>query len=70
MEGPEPGLIAPEAIQALGRAGGLTIDDERLPAVQAALAELLRLSASLDPIDVEGVALDTGDPRGGWEVSP
>ena len=61
------GPIDLEAIQSLGSAVGLDIDSERLPAVQEVLAELLRLSATLDPIDVEGVALDTGDPRTGWE---
>jgi len=60
--------IEPEAIQALGNAVGLEIDDERLPSVREVLAELLRLSATLDPIDVEDVALDLGDPRTGWEA--
>ncbi len=61
------GPIELETIRALGAATGLEIDDERLPAVREVLAELIRLSATLDPIDVEGVALDSGDPRLGWE---
>jgi hypothetical protein len=68
MDGRESRVsIEPEAIQSLGSAVGLDIDSDRLPAVQEVLAELLRLSATLDPIDVDGVALDTGDPRTGWE---
>jgi hypothetical protein len=60
--------IEPETMQALGTAVGLQIDDERLPAVREVLQELLRLSAAIDPIDVEGTALDAGDPRIGWEA--
>ena len=68
MDGRElRGPIEPVAIQALGAATGLQIDDERLPAVREVLAELMRLSATLNPIEVEGVALDSGDPRLGWE---
>lgn len=68
MDGRESrGPVEPEVIKSLGKAIGLEIDDERLPAVQEVLTELIRLSATLDPIDVEGVALDVGDPRTGWE---
>jgi hypothetical protein len=70
MDGRESGApIEPEAIRALGTAVGLEIDGQRLPAVREVLAELMRLSASLDLIDVEGVALDSGDPRTGWEAT-
>jgi hypothetical protein len=69
MDGQETrGLIEPEAIQTLGAAIGLAIDDERLPAAREVLAELLRLSMTLDAIDVDGVAPDTGDPREDWEA--
>ena len=61
------GPIELETIRALGAATGLQIDDERLPAVREVLAELLRLAATLDSIDVESAALDTGDPRLGWD---
>lgn len=68
MDGRESrGPVEPEVVKSLGKAIGLKIDDERLPAVQEVLTELIRLSATLDPIDVEGVALDVGDPRIGWE---
>jgi hypothetical protein len=68
MDGRASAPIEPETIRALGTAIGLQIDDERLPAVREVLEELLRLSTSLDPIDVEGIALDSGDPRIGWEA--
>jgi len=51
----------------MGSAAGLDIDEERLLAVQAVLAELLDLSASLNHFDLDGIEPDSGDPRLGCE---
>jgi hypothetical protein len=56
-----------EALRAMGSAVGLDIDEERLPAVQAVLAELLDLSATLNHFDLDEIEPDGGDPRLGWE---
>jgi hypothetical protein len=56
-----------EAVRTMGSAAGLDIDEERLPAVQAVLAELLDLSASLNHFDLDGIEPDSGDPGLGWE---
>lgn len=51
----------------MGAAVGLSIDDERLPAVQTVLGELLDLAAKLERLDLDAVEPDDGDPRAGWE---
>ena len=51
----------------MGMAAGLDIDEDRLPAVQTVLAELLDLSATLNHFDLDGIEPDAGDPRSGWE---
>ena len=58
-----------EAVRSMGLAAGLDIDEDRLPAVQTVLAELLGLSATLSHFDLEGIEPDAGDPRSGWEES-
>jgi len=58
-----------ETVRAMASGIGLTIDDERLPAVQTVLAELLGLAATLEHFDLEGIEPDAGDPRTGWEES-
>jgi Asp-tRNA(Asn)/Glu-tRNA(Gln) amidotransferase C subunit len=59
--------LSPQTVRAMGAAAGLSIDDERLPAVQAVLGELLDLADKLERLDLEGVEPDDGDPRAGWE---
>ena len=51
----------------MGSAAGLDIDEDRLPAVQGVLAELLDLAATLNHFDLDGIEPDPGDPRLGWE---
>ena len=65
--GDRPTPLSPETVRAMGAAVGLSIDDERLPAVQNVLGELLDLAATLDRLDLDGVEPDVGDPRAGWE---
>jgi hypothetical protein len=56
-----------EAVRAMGSAAGLDIDEDRLPAVQGVLVELLDLAATLNHFDLDGIEPDPGDPRLGWE---
>lgn len=50
----------------MGAAVGLDIDEERAPVVQAFLADLLTMAATLEALELDGVEPDSGDPRGGW----
>jgi len=63
---PRP-TLSPRTVRAMGAAVGLSIDDERLPAVQTVLGELIDLAAKLERLDLVGVEPDDGDPRAGWE---
>ena len=66
-EGEARTALSPPTLRAMGAAVGLSIAEERLPAVQTVLTELLELAARLERLDLDGVEPDNGDPHAGWE---
>jgi hypothetical protein len=67
MDGDNAGLSDADLI-GFGRAIGLTLDAERLPAVRTVLSELIDLAARLESLDLDGIAPGESDPGAAWET--
>ncbi len=56
-------MLDPEAIKAIFRMAGIELSDAQMPMVEAELANMARLMAQLDSLDVTGV-----EPASGFRV--